>query len=236
MPGEIIVREHGQQLDHVGLAVRNLDQGIEYVKELTGVTPDVHPPEKGQPYQSASVRIAEDSFLEILAPNKRHWGFHPLKSILRSFSKPTLFFWYVATDSFDDVEKRIKDAGRTIERKVVTEKVDREKHSEYIRSMIGPGFYSIMPNLIEWKHKSNGPMNETICPLVHFELSSPDAENINNFFTAVGINQEVLLGQDRMSLTLDSPKGKDNFQNEAITISNWKAMSILVKDMLGYYK
>lgn len=90
--GIVITKPGGWQLDHIGLAVNNLEQGVAKVQELTGAQPNLHPPEPGAPFQSASLKIGEKSFLEILGPNPSHSGFHPLKSLLRSIASQRIDF------------------------------------------------------------------------------------------------------------------------------------------------
>ena len=60
----IIPKEHGYPLDHIGLAVHDLDVGVRYIQDLTGVAPKVHPPDASNAYQNATFKISNDSFLK----------------------------------------------------------------------------------------------------------------------------------------------------------------------------
>ena len=150
--GKVIIKPGGHQLDHIGLAVNDVEKGVARGAEMTGVQPLLLPPEPNAPFHSASLKIGEKSFLEILGPNKEYNGFHPLKSILRSMppSELTLWFWYVGTDDFDKFESKVVGAGRCIENKVAQDDAGPNgEHSIYTRGMIGPGFDPVFPNAIQ---------------------------------------------------------------------------------------
>ena len=78
--GRVLPRSHGLVVDHIALAVCDTQAGATFVKQKTGVEPQVHAPKAGQWHQSASLFIGDDSLLEIIGPNPDHRGLHPLKA------------------------------------------------------------------------------------------------------------------------------------------------------------
>ena len=194
--GIVITKPGGWQLDHIGLAVNNLEQGVAKVEELTGAQPNLHPPEPGAPFQSASLKIGEKSFLEILGPNPSHSGFHPLKSLLRSMppNELTLWFWYVGTDNFEKFEAKVVKAGRCIGNKVAQDDPGTSgEHSTYLRGMIGPGFDPVYPNAIQWKTPPTIEAKDVpMCPMLDFKVIAADKSAVAEFFQQVGISTSHL--------------------------------------------
>ena len=231
--GTVLTQKNGLQLDHIGIAVNDLEKGVSYIENLTGVKPTIHPPEKGEPWQSGSLMLCEGVMLEILSVNRDYKGIHPLKSILKSFKEPKLFFWYVATDDFDAFEVKVNLINRKIERKVDIKEADSEKHSTYTRGMIGPGFSTVVPNVIQWKHRTKHGRESTACPIKEFKLSSKKAKKINEDFRALGISQVVEQGDDQISLTLETPNGLVTIKNEAIEMPFSKVLLLILRDLLG---
>lgn len=222
--GKVLTKPGGHQLDHIGLAVNDLDKGVARVAELTGVQPIVHPPEPNAPYQSASLKIGEKSFLEILGPNLAHGGLHPLKSLLRSMppDELTLWFWYVGTDDFDKFESKVVAGGRCIENKVVQDEPGiNDEHSTYVRGQIGPGFDPVFPNAIQWKTPPRTELDTgmQICPLKDFHVTASAHDVVGTFFNATGIDASILKqsgdGKSYLSLTISTPKGDVQFKSEA---------------------
>jgi len=234
------VKPGSGQLDHLGLAVNNLEQGVNFVAKKTGIDPVIHPAEPGMPYQSASLRIAENSFLEILGPNPGHKGINPLKSLLKSMKEPTLWFWYIGTDDFDKFQSKIEHAGRCIERKTAQEVEagkDGNQHSAYVRGSIGPGFDPVYPNLIQWKSVPSRSLS-TICPVREFTVTTTDFKTAKSFFDKVGITTESLLlastdSKSYLRLVLETPKGDVEFKSETKPVSTLGVVLTVFRDVFG---
>lgn len=229
--------------DHIGLAINNVSDGVAYFEKLTGIKARVHPAESSAPFWSASVRIGEKCFLEILGPNPDHKGIHPLKSLLQASKEPTLWFWYIRTDDFEELQKKVEAQGRRIEQKTKME-MDETRSDEvapYIRGSIGPGFDPVYPNIIQWlaKPKMDVVGKMDLHPLQDFVVRAPASEiaGKKTFFEAIGVPPEVLKessnGKYYLSLTLETPKGPITWENETHSVSTWKALSTTFKDVLG---
>eukprot|EP00438_Fugacium_kawagutii_P004298 Skav229406 [mRNA] locus=scaffold2297:57030:57755:+ [translate_table: standard] len=234
------MKPEGFQLDHLGLAVNDLEQGIAKIQEVTGVKPMLHPPEPGAPFQSASLKIGQKTFLEILGPNSAHSGVHPLKSLLRTMppGELTLWFWYVGTDQFEKMESKIAAAGRCIENKVVQDDPGTSgEHSTYVRGQIGPGFDPVYPNLIQWKTPPTIEVAKDmeVCPLKDFTVVAADHKAASEFFEKVGINTSTLRpsdnGKSYLILTIETPKGAVEFKSEARSLTMMGVLSACFQDM-----
>jgi hypothetical protein len=231
-PYKVIAKEHGYPLDHIGLAVHDLDLGVRYVQDLMGVEPRVHPPDAANAYQNATFRISNDSFFEVIAPNNNYRGFHPFKSVLKSFIEPTLFFWLVAVDDFDSFRREAKGFGVKMENVVEVKEVDTSLFSAHIRGQMGPGFFSLRPSVIEWRSEIvelNGPVQ---CSLKRFRLYDPGSEALNQLFENLGINIKVENGDSKMLIELETPKGIVTLESAAYQLGLLKMLSLSLRDLL----
>ena len=238
-PQLIVTKADGTQIDHIGLACRDIQEGVRYFREKTGVEPHLNKANANIPFQNAYVRIGDASFLEILGPNPEYRGIHPLKSLLKRFSEPTLWFWYVSTNDFDSLEKAIKDAGRCIERKMEAEAA-AETGPAFVGASIGPGFWPVYPNVIQWK----GDMKEyllkemPIIPVKKFSVVTNGTNTARQFFEKLGIDCAYLQAstddKSYLSLTLDTPnKGPVTFKSEVESLATWTVLKTLLKDLMG---
>jgi len=237
----VITKADGTQVDHIGLACRDLQEGVQYFRDKTGIELVIHKAREDVPYQNATVRIGDTSFLEILGPNAAYKGINPLRSLLKRFSEPTLWFWFVGTNDFDALEKSIRDAGRCTERKIEGESGTDSKLA-YVRASIGPGFWSVYPNVIQWKGsvKEHHLKDLPIVPIKNFSvIVGQDFETIKEFFKSVGIDGSYLQAstdnKSYLSLTIETPdKGPVTFKSEADSVSTWTVIKTLLMDLMGF--
>lgn len=238
----VSTKADGTQIDHIGLACRDLEEGVRYFRDKTGVEPFVNQALASLPFQNAYVRIGDATFLEILGPNPKHKGIHPLKSLLKRFSEPTLWFWYVSTDDFSGLELAIRDSGRCIERKMEAEAA-KETGPAFVGASIGPGFWPVYPNIIQWKGdmKAHILKDLPIVPIQTFSVIVGGSQQITTakkFFERVGIDVDCLHASNDeksyLSLTLETPdKGQVTFKSEVESLGTWTVIKVLLKDLMG---
>lgn len=235
----VVTKADGTQIDHIGLACRDLEEGVRWFREATGVEPRMHKAGAGLPFQNAYVRIGDATFLEILGPNPGYKGMHPLKSLLKRFSEPTLWFWYVSTDDFKCLETGIREAGRCIERKTEAE-AGAETGPAFVGASIGPGFWPVYPNIIQRKGDIREFLKDLpIIPIQKFSVVvGHQFETAKQFFESTGIDGACLQASSDqtsyLSLTLETPeKGPVTFKNEVESLGNMTVLKVLLKDLMG---
>jgi hypothetical protein len=221
-------------VDHLALGIHNLDEGLKWIKEKTGVDAYVVPPEPGQWYQSAGLLLGENVILEIIAPNPNHKGYHPIKQVLKSYSKPNLFFWYLGVKNFDEFEKFAKKEGIKIER---IEKVEYVRNSipiSYQRATVGPGFFSERPNIIEWKAREDRSKEKQGCRLLSFWIESSEPELTRELFQKLKIDIQVFdgKGKSKLFLKIDTPKGEIILSGDS---ESFRGIEVPWKMLKGYW-
>ena len=212
---KVLTRSHGLPVDHIAIGVPDMPGAVHEFHALTGVTPYFRKPEPGQWYWSAGLRLGEDSFLEILGPNPKHPGFHPLKTLISGYDSPQVLFWYIATDDFDGLVDRLKEIRIPVERIETIHLVRDNQEVHYKRGIIGPGFVSQRPCVIQWRKRVDPPREagEDACRLKAVVLRHPDADKLNRLFSEMGIGLRVEPGPSRIALDLETPKGTVRFEN-----------------------
>lgn len=224
----IIRRSHGFQLDHIGLGVPNTEDGVKWVEEQTGAKVDLHDPEPDQFYWSGSLAIGEESFLEIIGPNPNYKKFQPFAALIKSLSEPQLLFWYIAVTDFQAFKTLARQTKSKLER---VEGVNIESgeavQASYWRGLIGPGFLSERPNVIEWlKRPSRESQDASVCKLTDFRLVNPQADQINDVFAKLGIDVPVSKGASSIGMTIDTPNGPWSLENAGV---RWTMPSMLLQ-------
>src|SRR6516164_3280980 len=102
-------------LDHLLLGCSDLDQGIAFVEEHTGVKPatgGVHP---GRGTRNALLSLGELHYLEVIAPDPAQTAAPKVRAdlpaMLQHLSSPTLVDWAVHTTDIAAVAERLRKAG-----------------------------------------------------------------------------------------------------------------------------
>ena len=231
--GRVLTRGHGFPVDHIALAVPDTEGGVRYVEQLTGVTPTLTRRDKQDFYWSAALAIGADSFLEVIGPNPDHRGIHPLKSFMAGLNEPTLLFWYVATDDFEAFSRRAAAAGVPLEHIVTVSPETSANKSDYTRAVVGSGFVSQQPGVIEWRRQSVGQSTDIECRLTGFSLSLPEPDDLNAVFASLDIDVTVKRGPSRIGLTLETPKGEIVIENPGHEMTPLKMISAVIRRPFG---
>ncbi|MEL6172414.1 MAG: VOC family protein [Pseudomonadota bacterium] len=227
----VLQKSNGLPIDHFALGVPDTEKGAADLERLTGAKVYLLPPEPGQWYRSAGLRLGEDCALEILGPNPAWTKFHPLHRLVSRLEQPEILFWYVSTDDFDGMIKTAKAAGAPMERIERINQEDNPALSRYDRGVLGPGFVSQRPCVIEWKRRNLSNTDEPVCSLKAFELSHPKPEPFNALFQALGISISVASGRSQLTAKLATPNGEVLLKGNGLS---FRGLSGLVK-ILGLW-
>src|SRR5215467_8799672 len=98
-------------LDHILLGCNDLDRGIAWVEERTGVRAafgGVHP---GRGTQNALLSLGDLQYLEIIAPDPKQPGVTSRGGDLRGLTEPKLVGWAAHPKAVGQTAKRLSKAG-----------------------------------------------------------------------------------------------------------------------------
>src|SRR6266852_6327579 len=97
-------------LDHILLGCSDLDRGIAFVEEHTGVRAafgGVHP---GRGTQNALLSLGERRYLEIIAPDPKQASVQQF-SVITTLKEPRLIGWAAHPGDLDSFGKKLHEAG-----------------------------------------------------------------------------------------------------------------------------
>ncbi len=198
-------------LDHILLGSRDLDEGIAFIKEHTGITPargGVHP---GRGTRNALLALGERHYLEVIAPDPAQPGV-PDAYGLKRLSAPRLVGWAAHPGDLDTFATRLRDAriafdGTTPgERRRPDGRILRWKTINLHDDQAG-----LLPFFIEWSadtvHPSAGAPQG--CKILRFELSAPDDAGLRRTCKLLGLDVRVAHGDTpRLLARIAGPGGR----------------------------
>ncbi len=198
-------------LDHILLGVDDLNKGIAWVEQRTGVRAvfgGVHP---GRGTQNALLSLGPRRYLEIIAPDPKQPLEGPAQP-LAAMRQPRLFNWAVHTDDIAAAAKKAvaavfaidgpADGSRTRpDGKILRWKTCRLKDDRG----------GLLPFFIEWSPESAHPSADAPsgCTLQRFALQSPEAAELARQCRSLGLNVEIEKAvTPGLRAIITSPKGQ----------------------------
>jgi hypothetical protein len=180
-------------LDHILLGCNDLDRGIEFVEENTGVRPAIGGVHPGRGTRNALLSLGERRYLEIIAPDPAQSEIVHYPQ-LRSMTDPRLIGWAVHPPDITAVAKQLRENqvafqgpdggsrkrpdGRVLTWKTINLADDR---------------HGLLPFFIEWSADSVHPSKDAPahCTLDYFEIMSADPEELAAAFKRIGLDLRV---------------------------------------------
>jgi len=198
-------------LDHIILGIDDLDRGVAWVEQHTGVRAilgGIHP---GRGTRNALLALGPSSYLEIIAPDPQQSAPIWFTQIL-ALPEPRLIAWAVHTPDLAALAQAAVSAGITIDgpHDGGRSRPDGKTLSWkllHLRNNRG----GLFPFFIEWGRGSAHPAADAPpgCHLERFHLRSPDAQELARVFQALSVEVSVEPGEmPRMLARLASPRGE----------------------------
>ena len=197
-------------LDHIILGCNDLDKGIEFVHEATGVLPamgGVHP---GRGTRNALLSLGERRYLEIIAPDPAQSEIAHFPQI-RSMTDPRLIGWAVHPLDIAAIAKQLR------ENKVAFQGPDdgsRKRPDGRVLNWktinLADDRHGLLPFFIEWSADSVHPSKDapSRCSLAYFEILSADPDELSSTFKRIGLHLPVQRSDKaRLHALVSGPKG-----------------------------
>ena len=197
-------------LDHIILGCNDLDKGIEFVHDGTGVLPamgGVHP---GRGTRNALLSLGERRYLEIIAPDPAQTEIAHFPQI-RSMTDPRLIGWAAHPPDIAALAKQLREnkvefTGPTDgSRKRPDGKLLNWKTINLVDDRHG-----LLPFFIEWSADSVHPSKDATakCTLDFFEILSPDPQELAAALKRIDIDFPVQRSdKNRIQAMISGPKG-----------------------------
>jgi hypothetical protein len=200
-----------EMLDHILLGCGELERGIAFVEERTGVKAvfgGVHP---GRGTQNALLSLGTRHYLEIIAPDPKQGG-DEHAGRLQKLTEPQLIGWAAHPGKLQDLASRLGKAG------VVTQGPtpgSRERPDgrvlQWATLALKDDGDGLLPFFIEWGAETVHPSVDAPkgCALKTFWVESPEAKELAKKFSVIGVEVQVSQGERaRLRARIAGPKGE----------------------------
>jgi Glyoxalase-like domain len=180
-------------LDHILLGVDDLDRGIAWVEQRTGVRAifgGVHP---GRGTRNALLSLGPRRYLEIIAPDPQQPLQGPAQPLV-AMREPHLFNWAVHTDDIAAAAKRAVAAGFAIDGPTDGSRTRPDgKMLRWKACRLKDDREGLLPFFIQWDRDSLHPSEDAPsgCTLKRFFSQSPAAQELAQLCQRLGVDIAV---------------------------------------------
>jgi catechol 2,3-dioxygenase-like lactoylglutathione lyase family enzyme len=198
-------------LDHILLGCNDLERGVAFVEQRTGVRAafgGVHP---GRGTQNALLSLGERRYLEIIAPDPKQSGVQQFTEIAK-LSEPRLIGWAAHPGDLQAFAAKLREAGVVFEGPTPGSRKrpdGRVLHWSALR--LKDDAQGLLPFFIEWSADSLHPSADAPrgCSLVRFEAATPEPEALKKQVALLGLDLPVVKGEEpQLRAAIAGPKGK----------------------------
>lgn len=202
-------------MDHLLLGIADLDRGIDWVEEKTGVRAVIGGSHPGVGTRNALLSLGGRRYLEIIAPDPAQTTFTSNHDV-RSLNEPRLINWAAATTDIEAVAEGARQDGQRLygprdgSRARPDGKLLKWKTLGVLNELGGGGIEPI-PFFIEWAADSVHPSQDSPagCELRSLEIEHPRAEAVERLLETLGVQTAVKSApQARLVATLSTPRGE----------------------------
>jgi hypothetical protein len=201
-------------IDHLLLGIGDLDTGMAWVEERTGVRAAVGGQHPGVGTRNALLSFGGRQYLEIIAPDPAQQAYNAHIDV-RGLAEPRLMTWAAATADIEGVAEKARRAGYRLfgPRPGSRARPDGQVlrwTTLGVLNAFGDRGVEPMPFFIEWAAGSRHPAEDSPggCRLQAFAIEHPDADGVRRALDALGIEASVTKA-DAVGLraTLQTPRG-----------------------------
>jgi hypothetical protein len=200
-------------LDHILLGSQNLQQGIDFVAERTGVGPvfgGVHP---GRGTQNALLSLGERRYLEIIAPDPLQPNAkNPLAVELRSLKQPGLVGWAAHPGNLESFAEKLRAARMEFQGPTPgSRKRPDGRLLQWQTLALADDASGLLPFFIEWAPGSPHPSTDAPegCSLLSFAAETPNPAELAGKLRILGLDLPVgKADYPRLHAVISGPKGK----------------------------
>jgi hypothetical protein len=188
-------------LDHILLGANDLDHGIAWMEERSGVRAvfgGVHP---GRSTRNALLALGPRRYLEIIAPDPQQASAasgNDMADRLRALKEPRLINWAAHTSDLAGLAQKAAAAGIAIESPRDGSRVRPDGKTLRWKSFaLKKDFDGGLPFFIEWDRSSIHPSQDAPsgCTLQYFFIESPAVEDVRPVAGKLGLEVELKLAK-----------------------------------------
>lgn len=199
-------------VDHLLLGVPNLEAGIAWVEQKTGVKAAPGGRHPGLGTHNALLSLGRQQYLEIIAPDPTQLMIAPQFSFLHQANEPRLLTWAAVTDDTAAIIARAQAAGFAFDGPNAGSRARPDGTMLHWKTLfLQTDFSLLIPFFIEWNAAARHPSQSSPggCALQTFALESPHPDPLRAALRQLGIDAEVVRGEAaRLTAKLTTPNGE----------------------------
>jgi len=198
-------------LDHVLLGCSDIEHGIAFVEERTGVRAKfggVHP---GRGTQNALLSLGARRYLEIIAPDPKQSGSLQYPVITR-LTEPRLIGWAAHPNDLRSLAAKLAQSGVAVDGPTPGSRRRPDGRVLQWKTLtVKENTADLLPFFIEWSSDSIHPSADSPkgCSLVRFEAASPDPAALLSRVALLGLDLPVVKGDNpQLRARIAGPKAQ----------------------------
>jgi hypothetical protein len=197
-------------LDHVLLGCNDLQRGIDFVEQQTGVRAvfgGVHP---GRGTQNALLSLGRLHYLEIIAPDPNQPEVKQF-AMIKDFRTPRLVTWAAHPGDLHAIAKKLKAKGIAFEGPRDGSRARPDGRMLKWKSLSVDDRGGLVPFFIQWSPDSPHPSSDAPagCRLERFYATDPKPDELQGIYRSIGIEIKVERGDKaQLHAVIVGPKGK----------------------------
>jgi hypothetical protein len=199
-------------LDHVLLGCNDLERGINFVEEHTGVRATfggVHP---GRGTQNALLSLGTRRYLEIISPDPQQQSDNPLARHLKVLAEPHLVGWAAHPRDLQALAIKLTQAGINATGPTAGSRKRPDGSVLHWKTLnLKEDAHGLLPFFIEWSADSPHPSTDAPsgCQLLRFELLAPDLRTLTHTAAALGLVVPISTGPSaQLRAVISGPGGR----------------------------
>jgi hypothetical protein len=201
-----------EAVDHLLLGVPNLEAGIAWIEERTGVKAALGGRHPGLGTHNALLSLGHQQYLEIIAPDPTQLTIAPQFAFLNQVSEPRLLTWAAVTKDIHAIAARAHAAGFVLSGPNPGSRARLDGQMLYWKTLfLETGMGLQIPFFIEWDAASLHPSQDSPAggTLQSFEMTAPQPGPLRAALRLIGLDGNIHSGSEsRLHAVIDSPKGR----------------------------
>jgi hypothetical protein len=197
-------------LDHILLGCSDLDRGIAFIEERTGIRAafgGVHP---GRGTQNALLSLGTRRYLEIIAPDPKQSGEPPQYPVITKLTEPRLIGWAAHPGDLHSFAAKLAQSGVAADGPIPGSRSRPDgRLLKWQTLTLKDNSASLLPFFIQWSADSTHPSEDSPkgCSLLRFEAASPDPKALSKQVALLGLDLAIVKGdKPQLRATIAGPK------------------------------
>lgn len=186
-------------LDHILLGSNDLNAGIAFVEEHTGVRAAIGGVHPGRGTRNALLALGEHRYLEIIAPDPAQDKVPDFAAFLlqelKALSTPRLVGWADHPGSIEALAAQLKTAGIAFDGPRDGSRTRPDGRLLKWKTLnLADDHHGVLPFFIEWDASSEHPSQDAPagCRLERFEIADPDPEALMQTCQKLGLSVPIV--------------------------------------------